>query len=64
MASYFVIATGLVLEMTAIGLLDSEMAFLVQFALYFASLGFHIEDARNGDYADPHTSEKSPRIMA
>jgi len=45
-ASYFVTAIGLVLELTAIGLHNSELAYLVQFALYFASLGFHIEDAR------------------
>jgi hypothetical protein len=45
-ASYFVTSVGVVLELTAIGLQNREMAYLVQFALYCASLGFHIEDAR------------------
>ena len=43
-ASYFVPAIGLVLELTVIGLHNIEMAYFVQLDLYFASLGFHIED--------------------
>jgi hypothetical protein len=44
-ASYFVTAIGCALELTAVGLQNREMAYLVQFALYSASLGFHIENA-------------------
>ena len=44
MAFYFVTGIGLVLELTAICLHNREMADLVQFALYFATLGFHIKD--------------------
>jgi len=44
-ASYFVTAIGCTLELTALGLRNREMAYLVQFALYSASLGFHIENA-------------------
>ena len=43
--SYFVTAIGLVLALIVITLHNREMEYLVQFALYFVLLGFHIEDA-------------------
>lgn len=45
-ASYFVAVAGSALESTAIGLRDSELAYLIQFTLYVTSLGFHTEEAR------------------
>jgi hypothetical protein len=44
-AQYFVTTAGAFLESAAILLHDGELAYLVQFALYFTALGFHTEEA-------------------
>ena len=44
-AQSFVTTAGAFLESAAILLHDGELAYLVQFALYFTALGFHTEEA-------------------